>query len=175
AHFRAPVATDSVTDDETLRLHGMPHTLFSYATSLSYVEVDEITGAVTVEKYLTVSDCGNVLNPQVYEQQIQGGICQGLGLALYEDFGTMDGHITTKDLSTYLTPTVTDVPDVESIAMGIYEQSGPFGAKGIGEISTNGPLPAIANALFDATGYIFKKSPITPEMVMESLKTNRLE
>lgn len=170
ANFRAPVATDSVTDDETLRLHGMPHTLFSYATSLAYVEVDEITGSVTVDNYLTVSDCGTVLNPQVYEQQIQGGISQGLGLALYEDFGTIDGYMTSADFSTYLTPTAMDVPDVESVALGIYEQTGPFGAKGIGEISTNGPLPAIANALFDATGSIFKKSPITPEMVIESLK-----
>jgi CO/xanthine dehydrogenase Mo-binding subunit len=169
AYFRAPVAEDLVTGDYNLRLHGMPHNLFSYAANLACVELDEITGKVTVENYATASDCGNVLNPQLYEQQIQGGAIQGLGLALYEDFVAVEGHVTTKDFSTYLTPTSMDAPDIESIAMGIYETTGPFGSKGIGEIATNGPLPAIANAIFDATGHMLEKSPITPESVLTAL------
>ncbi len=169
AYFRAPVAEDLVTGDYNLRLHGMPHNLFSYAANLACVELDEITGKVTVENYVTASDCGNVLNPQLYEQQIQGGAIQGFGLALYEDFVVVEGHVTTKDLSTYLTPTSMDAPDIESIAMGIYETTGPFGSKGIGEIATNGPLPAIANAIFDATGHMLEKSPITPESVLTAL------
>jgi len=169
AYFRAPVAEDLVTGDYNLRLHGMPHNLFSYAANLACVELDEITGKVTVENYVTASDCGNVLNPQLYEQQIQGGAIQGFGLALYEDFVAVEGHVTTKDFSTYLTPTSMDAPDIESIAMGIYETTGPFGSKGIGEIATNGPLPAIANAIFDATGHMLEKSPITPESVLTAL------
>ena len=172
AYFRAPVATDSVTDDQNLRLHGIPHNLFSYSANLAYVEVDEITGKVAVTDYLTVSDCGNVMNPQIYEQQIQGGACQGLGFALHENFETIDGRIITKDFSTYLAPTAMDVPDIESVALGIHEPTGPFGAKGIGEISTNGPLPTIANAIFDATGYMFDKSPITPEAILDALNIN---
>ncbi len=169
AYFRAPVAEDPVTADDNLRLHGMPHNLFSYAANLTCVELDEITGQVTVANYVTVSDCGNVLNPQLYEQQIQGGAIQGLGLALYEDFEAVDGHVTTKDFSTYLVPTSMDTPDVESIALGIYESTGPFGLKGVGEISTNGPLPAIANAIFDATGHMVLKSPMTPEITLTAL------
>ncbi|MCL5123723.1 MAG: xanthine dehydrogenase family protein molybdopterin-binding subunit [Deltaproteobacteria bacterium] len=172
AHFRAPVATDLVTNDQEMRLHGIPHNLFSYSANLAYIEIDEITGKVGVQKYLTVSDCGKVVNPQLYDQQIQGGICQGLGLALYENFETLDGYVLTKDLSTYLVPTSMDVPDVESVALGIHEPSGPFGSKGIGEISTNGPLPTIANAIFDATGHMLKKSPIKPEAVLAALERN---
>lgn len=168
AYFRAPVAEDMVTEDINLRLHGMPHNLYSYAANLAAVELDEITGKVTIANYATVSDCGNVLNPQAYEQQIQGGAIQGIGLALYEDFESVEGRITTADFSTYLVPTSMDAPDVDSVALGICESTGPFGSKGIGEIGINGPLPAIANALFDATGHVFKKSPITPEMVLNA-------
>ncbi|MFH0960759.1 MAG: xanthine dehydrogenase family protein molybdopterin-binding subunit [Pseudomonadota bacterium] len=169
AYFRAPIADDLVTDDYNLRLHGIPHNLFSYAANLACVELDEITGKVTVPHYVTVSDCGNVLNPQLYEQQIQGAAIQGIGLALLEDFEAIDGHITTRDLSTYLLPTSMDAPDVDSIALGIFETTGPFGSKGIGEIATNGPLPAIANAIFNATGHMLKKSPMTPEIILRSL------
>ncbi len=174
-YFRAPVAPDNVTDDTNLRLHGIPHNLFSYAVALACVEADEITGQVKVERYLTISDCGNVLNPQLYEQQIQGGVCQGLGLALFEDFMVAGTQALTRDFSTYLIPTAMDIPDVESIALGIYEPSGPFGLKGIGEISINGPLPAIANAVFDATGSMANKAPLSPENILNALKPDSQE
>ncbi|MFA6223442.1 MAG: xanthine dehydrogenase family protein molybdopterin-binding subunit [Desulfomonilaceae bacterium] len=171
-YFRAPVASDRVTEDPSLRLHGIPHNLFSYAVALGYVEADEITGQVKVEKYLTISDCGTVLNPLLYEQQIQGGVCQGLGLAIYEDFVVSGAKGLTGDFSKYLIPTAMDIPDIESLALGIYESSGPFGLKGIGEISINGPLPAIANAVFDATGSMVNKSPLSPENILNALKSD---
>jgi CO/xanthine dehydrogenase Mo-binding subunit len=174
-YFRAPVASDRVTEDPSLRLHGIPHNLFSYAVALACVEADEITGQVKVERYLTISDCGNVLNPQLYEQQIQGGVCQGLGLALFEDFILAGTQALTRDFSTYLIPTAMDIPDVESIALGIYEPSGPFGLKGIGEISINGPLPAIANAVFDATCSMANKAPLSPENILNALKPESQE
>lgn len=163
--FRAPVAGEVMPVGEDLRLHGFPHTLFSYGAHLAYVEVDELTGKVSVERYLAVSDCGTVINPQVYEQQIHGGIAQGVGFALSEEFQVKEGRVLTPGFSTYLIPTAADVPEMESIPVQLYEQTGPFGLKGVGEISTNGPLPAISNALFDALGAREGEYPLTPERV----------
>ena len=169
-HFQAPVATDEVGAPDDLKLHGLPHTLFSYGAHLACVELDELTGAVEVKRYLAVSDCGKVINPQIYEQQIQGAVAQGLGYALSEDFEVDGGKMLTPDLSTYLVPTALDVPDVDSVAVELYELTGPFGLKGVGEIATNGPLPAVANALADVCGIRLFRSPLTPERVLMALR-----
>ena len=168
-HFRAPVATDDLGVPDDLRLHGFPHTLFSYGAHVALAEVDELTGAVDVKRYLAVSDCGNVINPETYEQQIQGAIGQGLGYALSEDFEVTGGRTLTPDFSTYTIPTSADVPDIDSIPVQLYEPSGPFGLKGVGEIATNGPLPAVANSLADACGIRVFRSPLTPERVLAAL------
>ncbi len=173
--FRAPIATDRVTTDEGLRLHGMPHTLFSYGAHLAWVEIDELTGQVDVKRYLAVSDCGKVINPQTYEQQIHGGIAQGLGLALSEDFEVVDGKVMTPDLMTYVIPTASDLPKIDSVPVEIYEPTGPFGLKGVGEIATNGPLPASANAVADALGIRVCRFPLTPERILEALQDKRQE
>jgi len=93
-------------------------------------------------------------------------------LAIYEDFVVSGAKGLTGDFSKYLIPTAMDIPDIESLALGIYESSGPFGLKGIGEISINGPLPAIANAVFDATGSMVNKSPLSPENILNALKSD---
>jgi len=169
-HFRAPVATDDLGVPEDLRLHGFPHTLFSYGAHAALTEVDELTGAVDVQRYLAVSDCGNVINPETYEQQIQGAIAQGLGYALSEDFDVTDGKVLTPDFSTYTIPTSADVPEIDSIPVQIYETTGPFGLKGVGEIATNGPLPVVANAVADACGVRIFRSPLTPERVLDAIR-----
>ncbi|NWF91517.1 MAG: xanthine dehydrogenase family protein molybdopterin-binding subunit [Syntrophaceae bacterium] len=168
--FQAPVAKEFPTEDQALKLHGIPHTIFSYGAHLACVEVDELTGEVEVKRYLAVSDCGKVINPQILEQQIQGGIAQGLGYALYEDFIVQGGKAQTRNLSTYIVPTSLDVPDLESIPVEIGEPSGPFGLKGAGEIAMDGPLPAIANAIADACGIRIFRSPMTPQRVFKALK-----
>ena len=122
-----------------------------------------------MRRYLAVTDCGRILNPQVFEQQIQGGISQGLGYALMEEFSSREGKIRTADLSTYILPTALDVPDVESVAVELHEPSGPFGLKGAGEIAVDGPLPAVANALADACGVRLFSAPFTPERVLAAL------
>lgn len=168
--FRAPIATDQVTSDEGLRLHGMPHTLFSYGAHLVWIEIDELTGQVDIKRYLAVSDCGKVINPETYVQQIHGGIAQGCGFALSEDFEVGEGKIMTPDLMTYVIPTASDLPEIDSVPVEIYEPTGPFGLKGVGEIATNGPLPAIANAVADALGIRVFRFPLTPERILEALK-----
>lgn len=167
--FQAPVCQETPTTDQNLRLHGIPHLIFSYGAHLVAVEVDELSGRVEVVRYLSVTDCGRVINPQLYEQQIEGGICQGLGYGLYEDFKVREGKILTPDLATYIIPTAPDVPDMETLAVEIPEPSGPFGMKGAGEIALAGPLPAVANAVADAIGKRIFQSPLTPERVWAAL------
>jgi CO/xanthine dehydrogenase Mo-binding subunit len=169
-HFRAPVARDSIPATPELRLHGLGHNLISYAAHAAWIEVDELTGLIRVDRYAAVSDCGRVINPQIYEQQIHGAIAQGLGFALYEDFQVADGRVLTGDLAAYVTPSALDIPEIESIALAIDEPTGPFGLKGVGEIATNGPLPAVANALADACGIRLFRYPLTPERVLAALK-----
>ncbi len=166
ARFRAPVATERFDVGEDLNMRGFPHELFSFGVHLAMVEVDQLTGEITVHKYLAASDCGKVINPQTYEQQIQGGICQGIGYALTEDFKVDNGEALTRDLATYIVPTSMDLPEIESIPVEIYEESGPYGLKGVGEIATNGPAPAIANAVYDACGVRTMTLPMTAESIL---------
>ncbi len=169
-HFRAPTAPESITDDRNLKLHGMAHTLFSYGAHIAQVEVDEITGQVEVKSFAAVTDCGTVINPQIYEQQIHGGIAQGLGYALCEEFVTQEGNVRTPNFSTYLIPTAPDIPEIDSTAVELHEPTGPFGLKGVGEIATTGPFPAVANAVADACGVRVFKSPLTAERVLAALR-----
>jgi CO/xanthine dehydrogenase Mo-binding subunit len=169
-YFRAPTAPEHITDDPNLRLHGLPHALFSYGANLACVEVDELTGAIDVKHYVSINDCGRVINPQTYHQQIHGGMAQGLGYALHEDLSVEAGCIRAGDFSKYVIPTAADMPEMESIPVELHELTGPFGAKGIGEISTNGPAPAIANALADACGMRIFKAPILAEDVLMKLR-----
>jgi CO/xanthine dehydrogenase Mo-binding subunit len=165
----SPIAQERPPGSETLRFHGFPHLVISYGVHVAYVEVDELTGAVTVPTYMAATDAGRVLNPQIYEQQIQGAIVQGLGYALYEEMQVQTGQILTPDLTTYIMPSAMDLPDIISLSVATHEHTGPFGMKGVGEIGINAPLPAIANALADATGGRFFSAPFTPEKILLAL------
>jgi len=154
----------------TLKLKEKILLIFSYGVHLAYVEIDRLTGEVEIKRYLTISDCGKILNPQLFEQQMHGGIAQGIGYALYEDFSVEQGRIKTDDLTTYIIPGARDIPDMESIAIELSEDTGPFGLKGSGEIAMNGPLPAISNAIADACGARIFTSPITAEKVLRALE-----
>ena len=167
-YFKIPV-----TEEGKGLIYMGPHCIYSYGAHLVYIEVDELTGKVEVKEYLAASDAGKIMNPQVYEQQIQGGIAQGIGYALMEDFIVEKGHIKTPDLATYIIPTFLDVPEMLSIPVELGEETGPFGIKGIGEISINGPLPAIANAITDACGLRIRRAPFTAERVLGELEEKR--
>ena len=169
AEFQAPVSSEQPIQDPALRLHGIPHLIFSYGANVAYVEADELTGLVEVKQYLSVTDCGRVINPQAYEQQMHGGIAQGLGYALYEDFKVHQGKVQTPNLATYLLPTALDIPDMEILTVEHPEPSGPFGLKGAGEISIDGPLAAAANGLAEALGKRIFTSPLTAEEVLKAL------
>ncbi|NCD24871.1 MAG: xanthine dehydrogenase family protein molybdopterin-binding subunit [Deltaproteobacteria bacterium] len=150
---------------------GFPHLIFPYAAHLARIEIDELTGRIRVCDYTAVTDGGRVLNPQNFHQQIEGGVAQGLGFALMEDCITENGQLLARDLSTYLIPTSLDLPDTQSLAVETLEHTGPFGMKGVGEVSLNGPLPAVASALSDALGAYPTRAPLTPERVLDLLNT----
>jgi CO/xanthine dehydrogenase Mo-binding subunit len=174
-HFRAPTAPDNVGAQDSLRLHGMPHAVFSYGAHCACIEVDELTGRTRVDKYIAAHDCGTVLNPQILSQQIEGAIIQGIGFALHEELLCEDGRIMTPNLSTYIVPLMTDIPEIECIPVQAYEPSGPFGLKGAGEVGINGPLAAIGNALADACGVRLFNAPFTPERVHAAMKSTEGE
>lgn len=167
-HFRAAVAKEQ-PGEVNLRLHGFPHTTFSYAVHLARVEVDELTGKVSVTDYLAVSDCGRLINPQLFAGQQEGGIVQGLGYALCEELVCRAGKMQTSDLTTYIVPTAADVPKITTIAVPLADPGGPYGLKGAGEIGIDGPAPAVANALAAACGRRLYRFPLTAERVLAAL------
>jgi CO/xanthine dehydrogenase Mo-binding subunit len=169
SQFLMPVVRDKLDTGKAFVI-GFPHLLFSYAAHLVYIEVDELTGGIAVKAYLAATEAGRVLNPQAFEQQIQGAIAQGIGYALSEEVLLTDGHILNPDFATYIIPGALDVPELISLAVEAYEPSGPYGMKGVGEVGMNGPLPAIAGALADACGIHMTRSPLTAERVLLALQ-----
>ncbi|MHB8769995.1 MAG: xanthine dehydrogenase family protein molybdopterin-binding subunit [Syntrophales bacterium] len=168
SQFLMPVVKE-VPDTGKAFFIGFPHLLFSYAAHVARVEVDELTGQVTVDSYLAVTEAGRVLNPQGVEQQVQGAVAQGIGYALCEEVRLAEGRILTPDLATYVIPGATDLPEILSLAVETAEPTGPYGMKGVGEVGIDGPLPAIANAVADACGIAITRAPLTAERVLEAL------
>lgn len=143
-----------------------------FAAHFAEVEVDVETGAVRVIKYVAAVDCGVEINPVLARGQTEGAVVNGIGYALWEEF-VFDtrGRVVTDSLMTYRIPGTRDLPEIEVIHVPSEEPSGPFGAKSVAEISMNGPLPAIANAIYHATGARLRRGPFTPERVWRALNS----
>lgn len=172
SQFLMPVARDKLDTGKEFII-GFPHLIFSYAAHLALIEVDELTGAIEVKSYAAATEAGRVLNPQTFTQQVQGAIAQGIGYALFEEIITEKGLILTSNFTTYHIPGAMDVPQIDSQMVETWEPSGPYGMKGVGEVGSNGPLPAIANALADACGVHLTRSPLSPERVLEVMKNKQ--
>jgi len=145
---------------------GVPYAVYGFGAHLAEVEVDLELGTVKVLKLTAAHDVGRAINPTLTEGQIEGGIAQGLGMTLMEEFLPGKGE----NLHDYLIPTVGDVPPVESILIEDASPIGPFGAKGIGEQALIPTAPAILNALYDAAGIRIKKLPATPDKVRAAIR-----
>ncbi len=143
---------------------------FTFGSHLADVEVDLDTGQVTVLRYIACHDVGRAINPRSVEGQISGGVVQGIGMALLEEIVLQDGVNMTGGFFQYLTPTASDVPDVETVILESGEGMGPFGARGIGEPPIGPPAAAIANAITDAVGARPTVLPITPERVLACIE-----
>jgi CO/xanthine dehydrogenase Mo-binding subunit len=145
---------------------GMPHTMFCFGAQIVRVEVDPEIGKVEVTDFAAVHDVGRIISKPGVEGQIEGGVATGLGYALTENMVRLDDH-WVGSFSEYLLPTTLDMPlNYQNIILEIQEASGPYGAKGIGEIPLVPTAPAVANAVFDAVKVRVKKLPITPERVL---------
>jgi CO/xanthine dehydrogenase Mo-binding subunit len=146
---------------------GTPHALFCFGAQIARIEVDPELGTVDVTHLIAVHDVGRVISKAGVEGQIEGGVAMGIGYALYENMEVKEDGRWIDSFTEYLLPTSKDMPTVhENIILEIPEESGPFGAKGIGEVTVPPTAPAIANAVYDAIGIRLKSLPITPEKLV---------
>jgi len=149
---------------------GKPYATYAFATQIAEVEVDTESGEIEVLRIVATHDVGKAINPVNVEGQIEGGCTMGLGYALTEEIKVKEGKILTKNLATYLMPTAMDVPEVHPFIVEEREETGPFGAKGVGEPTLIPTAAAIANAVYDAIGVRFTELPLTPERVLAKLQ-----
>lgn len=147
-----------------------PSPAYSFTAQVAEVSVDPETGIVTVDRIWAAHDCGRALNRTVVEGQIEGCLYMGVGEALYEEQAYRGGVHVAPSLLEYKIPTVHETPELSVIIVETHEPGGPFGAKEAGEGPQLSTVPAIANALHDATGVWFTQAPFTPDRVLKALE-----
>ena len=154
--------------------YGTPNFAYGYVAQAVEVEVDTETGQLRILRVVSANDVGKAINPQQVEGQIEGGVAQAVGWATCENFIVEGGRVQTPHLSTYLIPTISDVPErVESIIVERPDPRGPWGARGMGEMPFIPLSPALVAAVHDATGVWFDELPLTPERVLRGLRTGK--
>lgn len=148
-----------------------PAAFWTTAVAGAEVEIDTETGVIEVKKMVESCDPGHIVNPELYKAQVEGGMMQALGTVLFEELKLKDGKVLNKSFVDYKIPTIDNAPET-FIAMGVEhpEETGPYGARGIGEPAMVPGAPAIANAIYNATGCRFTEMPITPERMLKALQ-----
>lgn len=148
-----------------------------YGAYFTEVEVDIETGRVRVPRIVVAMDCGTAINPMAVEGQIEGGVQQGLGYALTEDYviNKETGVVETMNFDSYKVPGFLDMPQCDIIIIDKPDPKGPFGAKGVGEPGMVGIAPSVANAIYDAIGVRLRELPMTPERVLAALEEKERE
>lgn len=165
--------TEGTFDPPTLPLdengQGEPYASFGYGAQMVELSVDTQLGTTTLHSFTAVHDVGKVINPVLAEGQVHGGIAQGIGMALMEEF--VPGR--TDNLHDYLIPTAGDVPKITTLFVEEADAHGPYGAKGLGEHVLVGTAPAILNAIRHATGAIVRDLPATPERILAAIRSGK--
>jgi aldehyde oxidoreductase len=173
--FGYVITSEATFDPPTSALdadgQGVPYAVYGFGAHLAEIEVDTELGTVRVSKVTAAHDVGRAINPTLIEGQIEGGVAQGLGMALMEEFFPGKGE----NLHDYLIPSAGDIPPVESILIEDPSPVGPFGAKGIGEQAVIPTAPAILNALHDAIGIRVPRVPATPDRVRAAILAKQNE
>ncbi len=150
--------------------YSTPNFAYAFVAQAIEVEVDIETGHVRVVRVISADDVGKPINPALVEGQVEGAVVQAQGYAILEDYKTKDGRVLTDQLSTYLIPTIWDIPEkVETVFLEVPDPNGPWGARGVGELPFLTVAPAIAAAVHDATGVWINEFPFTPERVLRAL------
>lgn len=161
--FNGGIAKALIASDS----HMSPTSPPPFMVGIAEVDVDKLTGEIKVHDYVSVVDCGTVINPNLARVQAEGGIVQGIGMALSENITySNEGKMRNRNFLQYKLPTRVDVPSVRVEFESSYEDNGPFGAKSIGEVVINTPTSAIASAIKHATGVQVRTLPITAEKVL---------
>jgi carbon-monoxide dehydrogenase large subunit len=177
AYYQTHRFKGDITPGLSESAHYDPPGTFSNACHVAIVEVDPETGGVTVEKFLAVEDAGRIINPMIADGQIQGGIAQGIGNALFEEIIYDDlGNIQTATLADYMPPTTREIPAIELHHIETPAQSSVTGAKGLGEGGAIGAPAAIINAVNDALspfGVSIDEMPATPQRIRAALREVR--
>lgn len=156
--------------------YSTPNFAYGYMSQFVEVAIDIETGMIHVERVVSAHDVGKALNPQQVEGQIEGAVVQALGYAVMEKLVTENGFIRNPYLSTYLIPTIWDIPtEVKSVILEYADPRGPWGARGMAEMPFIPLAPAIVAALHDATGVWFDEIPLTPDLVVKQLRENGID
>ena len=156
-----------VWDDQNYR--GSAYACYGWAAYVAEVSVDTVTWEARVEDFVAVQDVGKVLHPTLAEGQIEGGVAQGIGWAIYEDVRWRDGKMWNNQMTNYIMPTAMDLPEIRVFFKEVPFEYGPSGAKGVGELPMDGPAPAILNAIRDAIGVDLDAQPAVPERIFEAV------
>jgi CO/xanthine dehydrogenase Mo-binding subunit len=150
--------------------YSTPNFAYAFVAQAAEVEVDTETGHVRVVRFVSADDVGQAINPALVEGQVEGAVVQAQGYALLEDWKMQNGRVLTDQLSTYLIPTIWDIPEkVETVMVEVPDPNGPWGARGLGELPFLSVAPAIGAAIHDATGVWIDEFPFTPERVLRAL------
>jgi CO/xanthine dehydrogenase Mo-binding subunit len=150
--------------------YSTPNFAYAFVAQAAEVEVDIETGHVRVVRFVSADDVGRAINPSLIEGQVEGAVVQAQGYAILEDWKTKDGYVLTDQLSTYLIPTIWDIPEkVETVLIEVPDPNGPWGARGVGELPLLPVAPAIGAAIHNATGVWVNEFPFTPERVLRAL------
>ena len=150
--------------------YGTPNFAYGYVAEAVEVEVDVETGQVHILRVVCADDVGRAVNPQQVEGQIEGAVAQAIGWATCENYVAANGQVLTPNLSTYLIPNISDMPErVDSVIVEHPDPRAAWGIRGMGEMPLIPLAPALVSAIHDATGIWFDKLPLTPERVMKGL------
>jgi len=174
ARLRSGAAVDQAAGLDTAADIQIQAITFPNGCHVAEVEVDELTGMVQVTRYVVADDMGKVLNPMIVEGQIQGGVAQGVGQALYERVVyDAEGQLLSGTFTDYCMPRADDLPDIQVILCEVPCKTNPLGVKGAGEAGAVGAPPAVMNALADALDVRHVDMPATPERIWEILQQGR--
>ena len=154
-------------DDDAYR--GDAYGAFAWAVYVAEVSVDTATCEIKVDDFVALQEIGRVIHPVLAAGQIEGGVAQGVGFAVFEKVVWNQGRMANTQMTNYIMPTSVDVPRIRVYFEETPYEYGPLGAKGIGELPIDGPAPAILNAIQNATGALVNEIPLTPEMLMQAL------
>jgi len=162
-------------DDENYQ--GSAYSGYSWTCDVAEVEVDLVEYFPTVENFVSIVECGNVLNPILAAGQIEGGIAQAIGFSIYEDVRVEEGEMQNAQYTNYIIPTTADTPDIDVQFVEFpHSNYGPYQAKGIGELPIDGPAPAVAGAVSRALdGTFMNQIPMIPERIMDALDGSNLD